>query len=118
MPKVMVVEDDSTMSELLQTLLSFEGYQVVGLDEYDGVVENIAREQPDVVFMDVNLRDVSGLDLLEQLRSRKNLGRVPVIMTSGMERSQEALEKGADDFILKPFMPDELIQKIKNILKN
>ncbi len=114
MPKVLLAEDDATMVTLLKTLLKMEGFEVVSLDTDADVVEAVRRERPDVLLMDVHLSDQNGLDVLESLRKAEGAGRVRVVMTSGLNVEQECLDRGADDFLLKPFMPDHLIAILKN----
>ena len=116
MHKVLLVEDDPTMRELLETLLGFEGFEVVSVRDYAHTYERISEVKPDVVLMDVYLRDSNGLDILDQVRAEEGLNEIRVIMSSGMEHSSECYQKGADDFILKPYMPDELIKRIQKLL--
>jgi DNA-binding response OmpR family regulator len=77
---------------------------------------------PDVVIIDVHLRvgggvDVNGFELLRQIRRDEFLKDSKVIMYSGMDLRLESKQSGADDFIMKPFMPDELIRKINNLVE-
>lgn len=118
MSKVLLIEDDPTMLSLLGTLLEMEGFQVIKLEKFNAVVMAIQNETPDVVLMDVNLQDVNGLDILDEMRSNTELKDVRVIMSSGMDFRRESLEKGADDFIQKPYMPDELIDIVKRFSVN
>lgn len=114
MSKVLLAEDDATMVTLLKTLLKMEGFDVISLDTDADVVEAVRREQPDVLLMDVHLSDQNGLDVLRSLRQAEDGSRVRVVMTSGLNVEQECLERGADEFLLKPFMPDDLIALLKN----
>jgi len=116
---ILLIEDDDSMVSLLQTLLEIEGFRAecmqgkVGLEE---VFAWILSEKPDLIIMDVNLRQLNGLDLIRRVRQDRLLEKVPVLMTSGMELSKECLQAGANGFILKPFMPDELVGKIRSFL--
>jgi DNA-binding response OmpR family regulator len=112
MSKVLLAEDDATMVSLLKTLLKMEGFEVISLDTDADVVEAVRREHPDVLLMDVHLSDQNGLDVLKSLREAES--RVRVVMTSGLNVRQECLDNGADGFLLKPFMPDDLIAILKN----
>ena len=115
-PKVMLIEDDASMRSLLTTLLEIEGYQVAkGSDQASETeqVEVIRREKPDAVLMDVHLRTGSGIEILRQLRADTELKNVRVIMTSGMDVQDECMDVGANGFLMKPYMPDELIRKLK-----
>ncbi len=117
--KVMLVEDDANMFSLLHMLLEFEGYQVV-LWEGGGQVEDILsilqRERPALVLLDVNLRHLNGFDVLRQIRRDPELQGTRVLMASGMDMTYKCRQEGADGFILKPFMPDELIGAIQQTL--
>jgi CheY-like chemotaxis protein len=119
MPKVALIEDDAVMLSLLQTLLEYEGFETVQMDGMGMVGDIVAllrQAQPDIVLMDVHLRQVNGLDLLRELRKDPSLSSVRVLIASGMELSSEASMEGADGFILKPYMPDDLVSKIKEAL--
>ena len=118
MPKIMLAEDDLTMVTLLKTLLGMEGYQVVALGLDDDIVESVRSERPDVLIMDVHLPKVNGLDVLAQLRANDETRDVPVVMASGLNVGSECLERGANDFLMKPYMPDELLKLLKKNLKS
>lgn len=113
MPKVMVLEHEEILYDLLRELLGFEGYEVVKPASLDQLVEAMRQVKPDGVILDVNLNGVSGLDLLDQIRNDKSLKDVYVLATSGMDYAQEARQRGADDFIMKPYMPDELLKLLQ-----
>lgn len=116
MAKVMLVEDDPTMISLLETLLQIEGYDVEKVVEFENVVDVIENAMPDVILMDVHLEDQDGIALLVETRGKANLNDIQIIMSSGMDFRHECMTKGANEFLLKPYMPDELIDKIKNLL--
>ena len=112
--KIMLIEDDHTMLSLLKTLLNMEGFHVVvaGDEMVDSLLSSIKIEQPDIILLDVNLRMGSGLDLLSAIRSNPDLDNIRVIMSSGMDFKDECLQKGAQGFIMKPYMPDDLIKLV------
>ncbi|MBI5840311.1 MAG: response regulator [Chloroflexi bacterium] len=116
--KVLLAEDDVTMVALLKTLLKMEGYQVVALDADANVPDAVRRENPDVLLMDVYLSRQSGLEILELLRRAPDIHDVQVVMTSGMNVKDECMRRGANDFLLKPYMPDDLIGTLKRNIKN
>ena len=119
MPKVMLVDDDVTILSLLQTLLELEGFQVLQLNgegKPDEILGVFHREKPDLVLLDVHLHHISGFDLLHLIRQDEELDSVRILMSSGMELSSKCTQEGADGFILKPYMPDELVKKIQIIL--
>lgn len=121
MPKVVIVEDDVTMLSLLQTLMEFEGFQVVNVDlrkNIDLVVESLRRESPDLLLLDVHLDQYDGFDLLRALRRDHGFNSTRILVSSGRELSRECEQEGADGFMMKPYMPDDLIKKIHQILGN
>jgi DNA-binding response OmpR family regulator len=109
MAKVLLAEDDASMLFLLQTLLKMEGYQVSVLDLQGDLVASVRAEAPDALLMDVYLAGKSGIEVLQELREQEDLERTTIIMTSGMNLEKESLAAGANAFLLKPYMPDELI---------
>lgn len=113
MAKVLLAEDDPTMVSLLKTLLNMEGFEVLALDVNSDVPAVVQREKPHALFMDVHLGEQSGMDILETIRKQKELSDVRIVMTSGLNVKEECINRGADVFLLKPFMPDDLIQALK-----
>jgi CheY-like chemotaxis protein len=109
MAKVLLAEDDSTMVALLKTLLNMEGFETVALDSEADVPKAVLLEKPDILFMDVHLGRQSGMDIVESIRKDPQIAKVRVVMTSGLNVKEECLQRGADDFLLKPFMPSDLI---------
>jgi CheY-like chemotaxis protein len=116
MPKVLLAEDDTIMVSLLKTLLKMEGYQVVAVDADADVPAAARAEAPDVLLLDVYLSRQDGLSILDVLRKDAATQKLNVIMTSGMNLREECLKRGATDFLLKPYMPDDLISTLKKAL--
>lgn len=114
--KVLLAEDDSTMVALLKTLLKMEGFEVIALHGDDDVIEAVRNEKPDVVLMDVHLSHQSGLDILDNLRKAKDLSNVRVVMSSGASVKEECIHRGADGFLMKPYMPDDLIKLLRQTI--
>jgi CheY-like chemotaxis protein len=116
MPNLLLVEDDRDMVTLLRTLLEMEGYTVGSARSGDAVLAMVDQQRPDIVLLDVNLAGQSGLQVLKTLRSRAETRAIRVIMTSGMDLSEQCLKEGADAFLLKPYMPDELVRLLEEVL--
>jgi DNA-binding response OmpR family regulator len=122
MTKVMLVEDDYTMLSLLITFLEVEGYEVVKVNGTENTysVENLLKllreEYPTLMLVDVNLKYANGLDLLRGIRNDPDFKDIKILMSSGMDFTYQSMEEGADGFLLKPYMPDELIARIQEIL--
>lgn len=113
MEKVLLAEDDATMVSLLKTLLKMEGYDVVALDVNSDVAAAVQSEKPHALFMDVHLGGQSGMKILQKIRKNRENADVRIIMTSGLNVRDECIRGGADAFLLKPFMPDDLIRALK-----
>ena len=114
--KILLVDDDRTMLSVLRTLLEIEGYNVVAIRDRmgeDEILELMKQEKPDVILMDVHIRQVNGVDVLKRMRSDPALQNARVYMASGMDMKYECMQAGANGFLLKPYMPDELIDLIK-----
>ena len=114
MKKVMILEDDPTTQSLLSTLLRFEGYEIVLPHDVSEqiILDDITHLQPDLLLMDVHLRRVNGLVILEMIRSNSGLNSLKVVITSGEDYSYECSKLGANRFLMKPYMPDDLTQMI------
>lgn len=113
MVKILLAEDDSTMVSLLKTLLKMEGFEVLALDVHSDVAAAVENEKPHALFMDVHLAGKNGMQILESIRGNKTNANVRIIMTSGMNMKDECISRGADAFLLKPFMPDDLIKALQ-----
>ena len=115
MHKIMLIEDDDTMRLLLKTLLELEGYEVVQTASVNEaiLVKSVYDQKPDALLLDVHLKGISGIDLLTKLRSDPALQTLKIIMTSGMDMSRECMQCHADGFLLKPYMPDDLLKMLR-----
>ena len=116
MSKLLIIDDDPNMANLLRTLLELEGYDVVSTREWTGIVDFAVHEQPDLILMDCILPDIEGVDILKSIRSQEAISTIKVVMTSGINMIEECMSAGADAFLLKPYNPDVLTQTIKDHL--
>lgn len=110
---IMLAEDDLTMVALLKTLLGMEGFEVVSVDLDEDVFTVVKDKKPDILILDVYLPKTNGLKVLDQIRENEETKDLIVIMTSGLNLAHECTEHGANYFLLKPYMPDELLDVIK-----
>lgn len=116
--QILIVDDDNDILELLEYNLCAQGYDVLGFLSTKHVRSVLAEEKIDLIIMDRNLPDIEGSYYVEMLRS-KNIN-TPVIILSAKdtkEEIKEGLTKGADDYITKPFDIEELILRVKAVLK-
>lgn len=117
MKKILIVEDDTSISEELKNLLDNAGYNGVILKDFENSYEEIKRENPDLILIDINIPKLNGEMLLQKIRKESN---VPIIMvTSKNTEADEVLSMsyGADDYITKPYNPTILLLRINAIFK-
>ena len=117
MYKIMIIEDDTLISNELKSLLDNSGYESYILDNYANALEEILHLKPDLILLDINIPYTNGEVLLQNLRKKSN---IPVIMvTSKNNLTDEALSisYGADDYITKPYNPNILLLRIGAVLK-
>jgi len=119
-PKVMVVEDEDALSELLRYNLEAEGYEVEVQARGDEAELRLREEVPDLLLLDWMLPGLSGIELCRRARLREETESLPIIMLTA--RSEEAerirgLSTGADDFVVKPFSVPELMARVKAMLR-
>lgn len=117
----MLIDDDFAVVDLLKTLLDMEGYIVIPYFLEGDIIESIQQNEPDVVLMDVYLQtspdnELEGLNILSQIREDPKLSGIKVILSSGINFHLESEEAGADGFLLKPYMPEELLGLINQVL--
>lgn len=118
--KVLLVEDEEALSELLRYNLEAAGYNVVHASSGEDAEMLIAEEAPDLVILDWMLPAASGIEICRRLRARTDTRQVPIIMLTA--RSEEAdrirgLSTGADDYVVKPFSLPELMARVKALLR-
>jgi chemosensory pili system protein ChpA (sensor histidine kinase/response regulator) len=118
-PMVFLIDDNNTMLALLGTLLSMEGFEISQLCEeqsIDQIMQSITNVNPDLILLDVHLQNIDGFDLLKSIRQDEKIRDVRVIMSSGMDYTTRCKAEGANGFILKPYMPEDLVDKIRRAL--
>ena len=114
MKKILVVDDDITTRTLLKMLLEMEGFQtIISTMEIENIFNHIHNDEPDVLLIDVHLQNVSGIEIVKNIRQNPDRSGLRILMTSGMDVQDKCIEAGANGFLLKPFMPEELINWIK-----
>lgn len=116
MTKILVVDDDRATTGLLKTVFEMEGFRTILCPDPKRVVDVVRRDRPDLVFMDFYLAETESLPILREIKGDKELKGTPVVMTSGLDRSQECKQAGADSFVLKPFRPAKLVAEIRAVL--
>ncbi len=115
--RLLIVEDDTSVREMLAEYLGTHGYEVAGVDRGTAMREAIERNLPDVVLLDVNLPGEDGLSLARFLRERFDVGIIMVTGATGVADRIAGLEVGADDYVTKPFDLRELRARVKSVLR-
>lgn len=116
--KVLVVDDELPIRKLLRTGLGTQGYQTLDAPNAKAALELMA-DKPDLVILDLGLPDMQGLDLLRQIRARREDVPIVVLSSRGDEAAKvEALDLGADDYVTKPFGMEELLARIRTALRH
>ena len=118
--KILVVEDEEAISHLLKYNLTAEGYEVNIVDDGDDALISAEEFQPDIILLDWMLPNVSGIEICRQLRARKETRAIPVIMLTARAEEEDRLrgfDKGADDYVTKPFSMKELVARIHAVLR-
>jgi len=116
-PHLLVVDDDARLRELLRRYLSDNGFRVTTAADASEARANLASFAFDLVVLDVMMPGESGLDLTGALRRE---GRMPILLLTAMAEPEDrvnGLERGADDYLAKPFEPRELVLRVRNILQ-
>ncbi len=115
--KILVVEDEKKIADLLKEYLENGGFQVSVLDRGDKVISDVKKTPPDLLILDIMLPGMDGMDICREIRTFSN---IPIIMvTARIEEIDRliGLEIGADDYICKPFSPREVVARVKAILR-
>lgn len=117
MAKIMVVDDDNVMRGLLSTLLGMEGDDVVLVWQKERIIPVARDERPDLIMLDLHLGGEDVLPVIQELKADPELRSIPVLAASGMDRQPECERAGAEGFILKPFRPGELLDRMRELLQ-
>ena len=116
--KVLVVDDEPPIRKLLRMGLGTQGYHIIDAPNAKAALDLMADE-PDLVILDLGLPDMQGLELLRQIRQRREDVPIVVLSSRGDEVAKvEALDLGADDYVTKPFGMDELLARIRAALRH
>lgn len=118
--KILIVEDEKDIHELIVYNLKQEGYQILSSYSGENGLEKAISERPDLVLLDIMLPVMNGLDVCRQLKSNDKTAHIPIVMLSAKNEDVDiitGLEIGADDYITKPFSPRVLIACIRTILR-
>ena len=120
LPKLLLVEDDPALAELLEFRFKSEGYDVRITADGDDALVMASEVTPDLVILDWMIEGTSGIEVCRRLRRDKETAHVPIIMLTAREAEDDrirGLDTGADDYITKPFSPRELLARVAAVLR-
>ncbi len=118
--KILLVEDEKTLSEMYQTKFEREGFQVLTLDNGAGALEVAKKEKPSLILLDIILPKTDGFSVLEQLKKEVETKKIPVVMLTNLGQDEDVKkgkQLGADDYIVKAnSTPAQVVEKVKKFL--
>jgi DNA-binding response OmpR family regulator len=118
--KVLVAEDEPDIRGLIKFSLEFIDLEVIEASNGRDAVDRAVQEQPDLILMDVRMPKLSGYEACQELKEQESTRQIPIVFLSARGQEMEikhGLELGADEYILKPFAPDQLQQRVSSILE-
>jgi DNA-binding response OmpR family regulator len=114
--KILIVDDDFTITELMKALLVMEGYEPSVVNDSTKALDAAASFQPDLITVDLMMPGLSGFDLCEQLRRDRRFAKLPILIVTAKDdpgTRERAMRTGANDYITKPFNIDDLLQRVR-----
>jgi DNA-binding response OmpR family regulator len=119
MPKILIAEDEPDIRDLVAFTLRFAGYEVVTANNGEEAVQTASREFPDLILLDVRMPRMTGYDACRAIKANPELKDIPVVFLSAKGQESEiqtGLDAGAEEYLLKPFAPDQLTDRVRAIL--
>lgn len=117
--KILICDDDPLLLELMEFRLQAKGYEVVKAVDGAQALSLVGVEQPDIVVLDAMMPKSDGFEVLARIKNDPELSAIPVVMLTARKGEKDivsALEKGADDYLVKPFIPEELLARLARLV--
>ncbi len=117
--KVLIVEDSPTQLQMTQFFLEQGGYEVISAPCGEEGVSRAGQDKPDLILMDVNMPGIDGWEAACQIKAKEEGKPIPIVMLTDQDKStdvEKAHEVGATDYIVKPFTPPVLLEKVRKVL--
>ncbi len=120
MSKILIIEDDKFLRELITQKLVKEGYEALQAIDGEKGIKEVKNQKPDLVLLDLILPGIDGFEVLSQIKKDSDLSRIPVIILSNLGQKEDierGINLGADDYLIKAhFTPNGIIEKIRKVL--
>jgi DNA-binding response OmpR family regulator len=119
MSSILVVDDDPLIRTLVEHKLRLRGFEVVSAESGEDGLKQVAVKRPDLIVLDAMMPELDGFEVLRRLKQDAATATIPVIMLTARKQESDivsALSSGARDYLVKPFMAEELIMRIRNLL--
>jgi DNA-binding response OmpR family regulator len=119
--KILLIEDDPFLLSMYSAKFEFEGYEIVTADNGAKGLIAAGKESPDIILLDILMPEMNGFEVLEKIKKNPKIKDIPIIILSNLNQKddiEKGLAIGADDYLIKAhFMPSEVVDKIKKVLK-
>lgn len=118
MPKILIVDDDFTVTELMKALVKMDGHEPTTVNDSLQAIEIAKSVNPDLITLDLMMPGLTGFDLCKLFHDEPKLSSIPIIIVSAKddpESKKQAVEAGAKDYLTKPFNVDELLERINSL---
>lgn len=119
MPRILIIDDDVTITELMKALVNMEGHEATTVNDSLRAMEVALSTEPDLITLDLMMPGLTGFELCRLFSDEPKLSRTPIIIVSAKddpESREKALQAGARDYITKPFGVDDFIQRIESLV--
>ncbi|HAX69752.1 MAG TPA: response regulator [Anaerolineales bacterium] len=119
MARILIAEDEPDIRELVAFTLRFAGHEVVATSNGEEALQQANQVVPDLILMDVRMPKMTGYDACRAMKNDPNLKDIPVVFLSAKGQDAEiqtGLDAGAEEYLLKPFAPDQLVERVRAIL--
>ena len=119
MSSILLVDDDPLLRTLVEHKLRLRGFEVISVESGEEGLKQASIKRPDLIVLDAMLPELDGFEVLQRLKEDEATQAIPVIMLTARKQETDivsALSKGARDYLVKPFLPEELVMRIRNLL--
>ena len=116
-PLVLIADDEPRIIKLVSMALEAEGFRVISAHSGEEALERTEEYRPDIILLDIVMPDIDGIEVMQQLRDRRPVPVILLTAKGSISDKAKGLDLGADDYIAKPFHPDELVARVRSVLR-